>query len=120
MSMDQFDLTGTRVSSEDSMSEVIKAKAEVISLKKELSAIKKDRDDVYAEYKDLREAKYPVAAPKRPSRRKEKEDKVRVIANDIHGSMMDVGAVNAFFADLKDWNPDEIDWLDTPGTSEIR
>jgi len=108
MSRDQFDLTGTRVSSEDSMSEVIKAKAEVIALKKELSAIKKDRDDVYAEYKDLREAKYPVAAPKRPARRREKEDRVRVIANDIHGSMMDVAAVNAFLADLKDWNPDEI------------
>jgi uncharacterized protein YaiL (DUF2058 family) len=53
MSRDQFDLSGTRVSSEDSMSEVIKAKAEVIALKKELSAIKKDRDDVYAEYKGL-------------------------------------------------------------------
>jgi hypothetical protein len=101
------DLSGKRVSSEEAINEVIAAKAKVVALKKELAAVKKDRDEVYQEFQDLRVAKYPVpsAAPRKLSK---KEDFVRVIACDVHGSLMDRPAVDAFLNDLKRWNPDEL------------
>jgi hypothetical protein len=79
----------------------------VIALQKELAAVKRDRDDVYSEYRDLQAAKYPAKA-NAPKPVAAKGDLVRVIANDVHGSMMDRPAVDAFLADLRRWNPDEI------------
>jgi hypothetical protein len=105
--MSEHDLADKRVSSDDAMREVIQAKARVIALQKELAAVKRDRDDVYSEYRDLQAAKYPAKATA-PKAASAKGDLVRVIANDVHGSMMDRPAVDAFLADLKRWNPDEI------------
>jgi hypothetical protein len=105
--MSEHDLSDKRVSSDDAMREVIQAKARVIALQKELAAVKRDRDDVYSEYRDLQAAKYPAKA-NAPKPVAAKGDLVRVIANDVHGSMMDRPAVDAFLADLKRWNPDEI------------
>ena len=105
--MSEHDLSDKRVSSDDAMREVIQAKARVIALQKELAAVKRDRDDVYSEYRDLQAAKYPAKA-NAPKTSSVKGDLVRVIANDVHGSMMDRPAVEAFLADLKRWNPDEI------------
>jgi hypothetical protein len=105
--MSEHDLTDKRVSSDDAMREVIQAKARVIALQKELAAVKRDRDDVYSEYRDLQAAKYPAKA-NAPKPVAAKGDLVRVIANDVHGSMMDRPAVDAFLADLRRWNPDEI------------
>jgi len=105
--MSEHDLTDKRVSSDDAMREVIQAKARVIALQKELAAVKRDRDDVYSEYRDLQAAKYPAKA-NAPKPVAAKGDLVRVIANDVHGSMMDRPAVEAFLSDLRRWNPDEI------------
>jgi hypothetical protein len=105
--MSEHDLSDKRVSSDDAMREVIQAKARVIALQKELAAVKRDRDDVYSEYRDLQAAKYPAKA-NAPKASSAKGDLVRVIANDVHGSMMDRPAVDAFLADLRRWNPDEI------------
>jgi hypothetical protein len=105
--MSEHDLTDKRVSSDDAMREVIQAKARVIALQKELAAVKRDRDDVYSEYRDLQAAKYPAKA-NAPKASSAKGDLVRVIANDVHGSMMDRPAVEAFLSDLRRWNPDEI------------
>jgi outer membrane protein TolC len=98
--MSEHDLSDKRVSSDDAMREVIQAKARVIALQKELAAVKRDRDDVYSEYRDLQAAKYPAKA-NAPKPVAAKGDLVRVIANDVHGSMMDRPAVDAFLADLK-------------------
>lgn len=105
--MSEIDLSDKRVSSDQAMSEVIQAKAKVIALQKELSAVKRDRDDVYQEYRDLQAAKYPVKLTARSIKRS-KGDLIRIIANDVHGVMMDRPAVDAFLSDLNRWNPDEI------------
>jgi hypothetical protein len=105
--MKPTDLSGKRISSDDAINEVIAAKAKVVALQKELSAVKKDRDDVYQEFQGLREARYPVRH-KSPKASKQPAAIIRIIANDVHGSMMDRPAVDAFIADLKRWNPNEI------------
>jgi hypothetical protein len=105
--MNPTDLSDKRVSSDQAMGEVIQARAKVIALQKEISAIKRDRDDVYQEFRDLQAAKRPKPH-KSPKASKGDKPLVRVIANDVHGSMMDRPAVDAFIADLKRWNPDEI------------
>ena len=105
--MNPTDLSDKRVSSDQAMSEVITARAKVVALQKELSAIKRDRDDVYQELRDIQKAKRPDPY-KSPRAVKGNKPLVRVIANDVHGSMMDRPAVDAFLADLKRWNPDEI------------
>lgn len=101
------DLSAKRVSGDEAMGEVISARAKLAKVQRELSAVTKDRDDLLLEYGDLQRAKYPTP-PKKRQRSSTKDDFVRVIANDVHGSMMDRAAVDAFLADLKDWNPDEI------------
>lgn len=105
--MEELDLSGRRVSGDDAMREVIQAKAKLDALKKELAAVKRDRDDAYQEYRDLQSAKYPAPATK-PQRKPGGKDRVRVIVNDVHGSMMDRAAVLAFLGDLERWKPDEI------------
>jgi hypothetical protein len=107
--MSEHDLTDKRVSSDDAMREVIRAKARVIALQKELAAVKRDRDDALNEYNSLREAKFPVKRDSKPRPRpKTKTDTVRLIANDVHGSMMDRAAVEAFLGDVRRLSPDEI------------
>jgi hypothetical protein len=105
--MAEIDLSDKRVSSEQAINEMIQAKAKAVELRRELAAVKRDRDDVYSEYRDLQAAKYPVALI-RPPKRKVKRDLIRIIANDVHGYNMDRPAVDAFIADLRRWNPDEI------------
>jgi len=105
--MKSTDLSDLRVSSDDAINEVIAAKAKVVALQKELSAAKKDRDDTYQEFQSLREAKYPVKH-RSPKPGGNNSAFVRIIANDVHGSMMDRPAVDAFLGDLKRWSPQEI------------
>lgn len=82
------------------------ARAKLSKLQRELSAVTEDRDELLVEYGDLQTAKY---APQRSAPAKhDRSDFVRVIANDMHGSMMDKPAVNAFLVDLKRWDPDEV------------
>lgn len=106
--MSSHDLSDKRVSGDEAIGEVISARAALAKVKRELAAVTKDRNDLLIEYGDLQKAKYPVTPPKSKKRVVLKDDLVRVIANDMHGSMMDRAAVMAFLADLKDWNPDEI------------
>jgi predicted phosphodiesterase len=104
---EKFDLTKLRVSSDDAILEVIQAKAKMAALQRELSAVKRDRDDAYHEFRSIQSARTPIkfTAPKRA---KAKDDFIRIIANDVHGSSMDRPAVEAFLTDLKRWSPDEI------------
>jgi predicted phosphodiesterase len=107
MKSESHDLSDRRVSGDEVLSEVISARAKLAKIERELKAVTKDRDELLVEYGDLQRAKYPT--PLTPSTKTSvKGDFVRIIANDVHGSMMDKQAVEAFLADLKDWNPDEI------------
>ncbi len=107
MSDDSHDLTSKHISGDEVIGEVIAARAKLAKMQRELAAVTKDRDDLLLEYGDLQKAKYP-APPKPRPRAATKDDFVRIIINDVHGSTMDREAVEAFLADLKDWNPDEI------------
>lgn len=104
---DSHDLSTKRVSGDEAMGEVISARAKLAKVQRELAAVTKDRNDLLIEYGDLQKAKYPLP-PLPRAKKSAKQDFVRVIANDVHGSMMDRPAVEAFLADLKDWNPDEV------------
>lgn len=104
---DSHDLSTKRVSGDEAMGEVISARAKLAKVQRELAAVTKDRNDLLIEYGDLQRAKYP-APPKPRPRTSAKEDFVRIIVNDVHGSMMDRPAVEAFLADLKEWDPDEV------------
>ena len=101
------DLNNLRVTSDAVVTEVTAARAKLARVQKELTAVTKDRNELLIEYSDLQKAKYPVPPTKRASS-KAPGDFVRVIANDVHGSMMDRPAVEAFLGDLKGWDPDEI------------
>lgn len=101
------DLTEKRVTGDGIVKEAMAARAATAKAKRELAAVTRDRDELLVEYSALQDAKYPV--PIRtgvPQRRK--EDFVRVIANDVHGQMMDRPAVEAFLRDLKEWDADEV------------
>lgn len=107
MSDKSIDLGSKRVSDADAINEVISARAALAKVKTELAAVKKDRDELLVEYGDLQKAKYPTP-PKLRRAVPCKDDFIRVICNDVHGSMMDREAVEAFLGDLKQWNPDEV------------
>lgn len=107
--MKEIDLSTKRVSSDESMAEVMRARADLAKARKELSALRKDREELLMQYSDLLEAKTP--APSKPAKAKAREkgrETVRVICGDVHGSRMDRPAVDAFLADLERWQPDEI------------
>lgn len=104
---DSHDLTAKRISGDEVISEVVSARAKITKLKRELTAVTKDRDDLLVEYGDLQQARYPAGHNPTAHVRK-KDDFVRIIANDVHGSTMDRQAVSAFLSDLKDWDPDEV------------
>lgn len=109
--MNEIDLSTRRVSSDESMAEVVRAKAELAKAKKELAALRRDRDEILTEYQSLQEAKYPAAFKPVKCDRKKGRGTFRVICGDLHGSRMDRAAVDAFLADLPKWNPDEIVFL---------
>lgn len=104
---ESHDLTARRVTGDEAIGEVVAARAALAKVKRELSAVTKDRNDLLQEYSDLQKARYPLP-PKPRAKVKKRDEIVRVICNDVHGSMMDRPAVEAFLADLKDWDPDEI------------
>lgn len=101
------DLKSMRVSGDDVISEVTKARANLAKLKRELAAVTKDRNELLNEFEALRLAKYPEPTKTAPEGNSG-TDKVRVICCDVHGSAMDRPAVEAFLGDLAKWNPDEI------------
>jgi predicted phosphodiesterase len=101
------DLSKMRVSSDEAVSEVTRARTALAKIKRELNAVTKDRDELLVEFDDLHKAKYPEPIPSKPRKGKSK-DLVRVICCDVHGSGMDRDAVEAFLTDLKKWDPDEI------------
>ena len=101
------DLTDKRVTSDSLVKGTMAARAAADAARRELAAVTKDRNDLLLEYTALQAAKYPVP-PKPVPRKRRKEDFVRVIANDVHGQMMDRDAVEAFLRDLKEWDADEI------------
>jgi predicted phosphodiesterase len=101
------DLSKMRVSTDDAISEVTKARAQLAKTKRELAAVTKDRDGLLVEFEDLRKASYPQPPSPRPKAAK-KDDFVRVICGDVHGCVMDRPAVEAFLADLRKWQPDEV------------
>ena len=107
MNQKSHDLSNHRVSGDEVLSEVISARAKLAKVERELKAVTKDRDELLVEYGDLQRSKYPTPPTPR-ARTSAKGDFVRIIANDVHGAMMDRQAVDAFLADLKDWDPDEI------------
>lgn len=102
------DLTNNRVSGDDAIHDIIKIRAKLKKTERELAAVSRDRDDLLREYSDLQSATYspPPRAEVTPKRKK--EDFVRIICNDLHGSQMDKPAVEAFLADLRTWDADEI------------
>ena len=101
------DLTDKRVTGDHVIKEAMAARAATDKVRRELAAVTKDRNDLLLEYNALQAAKYPVP-PKPVTRHRRKEDFVRVIANDVHGQMMDRPAVEAFLRDLKEWDADEV------------
>jgi predicted phosphodiesterase len=106
--MEGHDLTTARVSGDDAVHDVIKLRATLAKVRRELSAVTKDRDELLIEYGDLQKVTYPVKPPKRKKKIATGDTLVRVIASDLHGSVMDRPAVDAFLADVKSLNPDEI------------
>lgn len=92
---------------DEAIRKVIEAKAEADRLKRELAAVKKDRDQLLDEFTDMREArpiaKLPKTRPARPG-----GDRLRVSVGDVHGMRMDRAAVEAFLADVRLLDPDEI------------
>jgi hypothetical protein len=101
-------LTGARVSGDAAIHDVIKIRAKLEKTQRELVAVTRDRNDLLREYSDLQAAKHtPPERPKSTPKRS-KDDFVRIIANDLHGSQMDEDAVAAFLADLRTWDADEI------------
>ena len=104
---EEIDLSNKLVSDSDAMNRVVKAQAELAKARAEVSALRKDRDDALDEYNALRAAKFPVKRDYTP-KPKTKTETVRIIANDVHGSMMDRPAVEAFLADVRRIQPDEI------------
>lgn len=107
LSKDGHDLSSRRVTNDEVIGDVIAARAKLAKVQRELAAVTKDRDELLNEYEDLQKAKYPVKHVS-SNIKKTKDDFIRIIANDVHGSVMDMDAVNAFLIDLKKWNPDEI------------
>ena len=104
--MKTHELAGKTISGDDAIRKVIDAKAEAEKLRREVSALKKDRDDLLAEYTDMRLAR-PVPTVKAKAR-KVGGDRIRVSFGDVHGMLMDKEAVAAFLADLKLLDPDEV------------
>jgi hypothetical protein len=104
---DAVDIKGKIVTGDAAMEKVIEAQARINASKRLSDALKKDRDELLAEYTDLRNArKVPVSPAK--AKRTGKAETVRVSFGDVHGMMMDRDAIGAMLRDVKTLNPDEI------------
>jgi len=102
-----MDLNGRDVQADPTMDRVIAMQEKVEAQRRMISALKRDREDALAELTDMR-TKRPV--PKSPitRRTKEKTEKIRVYAGDLHGMRQDKAAARAFLNDLKVLDPDEV------------
>lgn len=114
-------LHGTKISDDEAIGQVIKARAKVAELQKLVSALKKDRDELLTEYTDLQNLRpiQCVVPPAQKVKASKYKDRVRVTFGDMHGMRMDKQAVSALLADIKSLAPDEIviggDMLDCEG-----
>jgi len=102
-----LDLTNKSVSGDVAIQRVIEAQARVKELQREIKALRTDRDQLLDEFTDLRGARR-VKFVKRSKSQTPREDHVRICCGDLHGMRMDQKAVEAFLADLRVLNPDEI------------
>lgn len=86
---------------------MLEAESRLKEHKIQLNAVKRERDELLSEFMDMRTAR-PV--PKSPAAKlaTSKADTVRVSFGDLHGMMMDRGAVAALLRDLRVLDPDEI------------
>lgn len=101
-----IELGSKRVSDAQAINEVIAARAALAKANTALAAVTKDRDELIVEYGDLQAARYS-ASHKSPEVNSSPSF-VRIVVNDVHGSMMDRPAVEAFIQDLREWSPNEI------------
>jgi len=88
------------------MEKVIAYQAQTNDLRRMVAALKKDRDDLLAEYTDMRTARPVPKSP--PPKKQTKADALRISAGDVHGMMQDAKAVSVFLKDVKTLEPDEI------------
>lgn len=99
-----FDLPPGGATDDMAMEKVIAAQAQVNEMKRMLTALKRDRDDLLAEYTDIRNARPVPKSP--PPRGNATVDTLRISAGDVHGMMQDKDAVAVFLHDVKTLQPD--------------
>jgi Calcineurin-like phosphoesterase len=87
----------------------LKAEAKVKEAQLTIRNLERDRQELLDQFNDLTKATRmkPVRHPTAP-KKKAAGDFVRVIIPDVHAATMDRDAVDAFFKDLKQIDPDEI------------
>jgi len=90
------------------MEKVIAAQARANEVSRQLKAVTKDRDQLLEEYTDMRNAREVPKSPAKANRKKAQIGSVRMAFGDVHGMLMDRGAVDAMLADMKQIDPDEI------------
>jgi hypothetical protein len=105
--MSNIDLSNKAVMSDPAMEKVIEAQSRLAEMRREVEALRRDRNQLLEEFTDLRNAR-PVPIFKTKPSKTEGQERVRVSAGDVHGMMMDRPAVEAFLADVRIWNPDEV------------
>lgn len=89
------------------MEKVIDAQARLEQLRRQVNVLKRDREDLLSEYTDSKNARKVVASgPKK--RTIPTSEVVRIYAGDLHGMRMDRQCVDAFLADMRRIDPDEI------------
>ena len=86
---------------------VVRAQADLRRARIQIRMLEKDRDEILAQFRHLQDAIYPPAAhfSDAPAA---KGEFLRVVIPDVHGSSMDLDAVNALFGDIKRLKPDEV------------
>lgn len=99
-------------------SKITELKAEVKDLRRQLRNAEKDSDSMHKHVERAREANRKKFLPKGRAKRK-KDDWVRLIIPDVHGSSMDKQAVLAMLTNIKRLQIDEIvilgDFIDCGG-----
>lgn len=107
MKREGLDLRGREVSSDDAIRKVIDAQAKLKEARDEIAALKKDREDLLGEYSDMVGRRKPTKSPMM-KRTFSGKDRVRLSCADLHGMMADMSAVEAFLADVRILDPDEV------------
>jgi predicted phosphodiesterase len=82
--------------------------AELRTAKRREKALRADLERVTASSEAARQAKAPKLAPRKIGRKRSRTDILRVVIPDTHGSGLHRPAAQAFLADLKRLDPDEI------------